>query len=279
MCCLLFVKRPDELNCTPQRAPHFPPGLGGLPPPPVPGSEAAGPPFFPGVTGQFGVKQEEAGMTGLHRPAENKENIAQRKEAHIKKPLNAFMLYMKEMRPVVQVFGIRTSSCLYCEFISFITFCNVQHGQAECTLKESAAINQILGRRWHGLSRYVLHCMSLFSCLAPNSRSPRHLIACREEQAKYYEKAREERQRHMQVSVALHILLCIIVLSSCIPTGTPGTTTATATRRSASGRRPMTRPQTLRSAGLDTAWSRSCVLRTLCPIVGNCSLYEALWLA
>ena len=39
---------------------------------------------------------------------------------HIKKPLNAFMLYMKEMRPVVQ---------------------------AECTLKESAAINQILGRR------------------------------------------------------------------------------------------------------------------------------------
>ena len=42
------------------------------------------------------------------------------KETHIKKPLNAFMLYMKEMRPVVQ---------------------------AECTLKESAAINQILGRR------------------------------------------------------------------------------------------------------------------------------------
>ncbi len=42
------------------------------------------------------------------------------KEPHIKKPLNAFMLYMKEMRPVVQ---------------------------AKCTLKESAAINQILGRR------------------------------------------------------------------------------------------------------------------------------------
>ena len=46
--------------------------------------------------------------------------IAKKKENHIKKPLNAFMLYMKEMRPVVQ---------------------------AECTLKESAAINQILGRR------------------------------------------------------------------------------------------------------------------------------------
>merc|ERR1712202_17205 len=69
-----------------------------------------------------------------------------KKEPHIKKPLNAFMLYMKEMRPIVQ---------------------------AECTLKESAAINQILGRRWHGLTK--------------------------EEQAKYYEKAREERQGHQQL--------------------------------------------------------------------------------
>ena len=40
--------------------------------------------------------------------------------AHIKKPLNAFMLFMKEQRANVA---------------------------AECTLKESAAINQILGRR------------------------------------------------------------------------------------------------------------------------------------
>ncbi len=47
-------------------------------------------------------------------------HIKHLQEPHIKKPLNAFMLYMKEMRPVVQ---------------------------AECTLKESAAINQILGRR------------------------------------------------------------------------------------------------------------------------------------
>ena len=39
---------------------------------------------------------------------------------HVKKPLNAFMLYMKEMR---------------------------QHVVKECTLKESAAINQILGRK------------------------------------------------------------------------------------------------------------------------------------
>lgn len=44
----------------------------------------------------------------------------EKKKPHIKKPLNAFMLYMKEMRAKVV---------------------------AECTLKESAAINQILGRR------------------------------------------------------------------------------------------------------------------------------------
>ncbi|KFM82214.1 Protein pangolin, isoform J, partial [Stegodyphus mimosarum] len=56
------------------------------------------------------------------------------------------MLYMKEMRAKVV---------------------------AECTLKESAAINQILGRRWHSLSR--------------------------DEQAKYYEMARKERQLHMQL--------------------------------------------------------------------------------
>ncbi|XP_023655839.1 transcription factor 7-like 1-A isoform X2 [Paramormyrops kingsleyae] len=68
------------------------------------------------------------------------------KKLHIKKPLNAFMLYMKEMRATVV---------------------------AECTLKESAAINQILGRRWHSLSR--------------------------EEQAKYYELARKERQLHSQL--------------------------------------------------------------------------------
>lgn len=47
-------------------------------------------------------------------------NNTEKKKPHIKKPLNAFMLYMKEMRAKVV---------------------------AECTLKESAAINQILGRR------------------------------------------------------------------------------------------------------------------------------------
>ncbi|GFS49520.1 hypothetical protein NPIL_411752 [Nephila pilipes] len=71
-------------------------------------------------------------------------NRSEQKKSHIKKPLNAFMLFMKEQRPSVM---------------------------QECTLKESAAINQILGKRWHSLSR--------------------------EEQAVYYEKAREERQNHM----------------------------------------------------------------------------------
>lgn len=42
------------------------------------------------------------------------------KGGHVKKPLNAFMLYMKDMRSKVV---------------------------SECTLKESAAINQILGKR------------------------------------------------------------------------------------------------------------------------------------
>uniref|UniRef100_A0A8C2F4J4 Transcription factor 7 like 1a n=1 Tax=Cyprinus carpio TaxID=7962 RepID=A0A8C2F4J4_CYPCA len=81
------------------------------------------------------IKQEPSG-----------DNTKEEKKPHVKKPLNAFMLYMKEMRAKVV---------------------------AECTLKESAAINQILGRRWHSLSR--------------------------EEQAKYYELARKERQLHSQL--------------------------------------------------------------------------------
>ncbi|XP_050427771.1 protein pangolin, isoforms A/H/I/S isoform X2 [Adelges cooleyi] len=81
-----------------------------------------------------------------HQDAVQNSNNQDKKKPHIKKPLNAFMLYMKEMRAKVV---------------------------AECTLKESAAINQILGRRWHALGR--------------------------EEQAKYYELARRERQIHMQL--------------------------------------------------------------------------------
>uniref|UniRef100_A0A5K3FH83 HMG box domain-containing protein n=1 Tax=Mesocestoides corti TaxID=53468 RepID=A0A5K3FH83_MESCO len=65
---------------------------------------------------------------------------------HVKKPLNAFMLFMKEMRSKVV---------------------------AECTMKESAAINQILGRKWHALPR--------------------------EEQAKFYEMARKEKELHQRM--------------------------------------------------------------------------------
>ncbi|KAA3673910.1 uncharacterized protein DEA37_0010194 [Paragonimus westermani] len=68
------------------------------------------------------------------------------KHVHIKKPLNAFMLFMKEKRTQVMT---------------------------ECTLKESAAINQILGRKWHALTR--------------------------EEQAKYYEMARIEKEAHQRM--------------------------------------------------------------------------------
>ncbi|KAF0028908.1 hypothetical protein F2P81_018013 [Scophthalmus maximus] len=64
----------------------------------------------------------------------------------VKKPLNAFMLYMKETRHSV-----------------------LQEGRE----RESAAINRILGRRWHALSR--------------------------SEQSKYYDLARKERLLHMQL--------------------------------------------------------------------------------
>ncbi|XP_056888080.1 transcription factor 7-like 2 isoform X14 [Takifugu flavidus] len=96
------------------------------------------------------VKQEsthsDINSLNSSKQSDSKKEPEKKKEVHIKKPLNAFMLYMKEMRAKVV---------------------------AECTLKESAAINQILGRRWHALSR--------------------------EEQAKYYELARKERQLHMQL--------------------------------------------------------------------------------
>ncbi|XP_040887678.1 transcription factor 7-like [Toxotes jaculatrix] len=64
----------------------------------------------------------------------------------VKKPLNAFMLYMKEMRHKV-----------------------LQEGRE----RESAAINRILGRRWHALSH--------------------------SEQSKYYDLAQKERLLHMQL--------------------------------------------------------------------------------
>ncbi|XP_019110900.1 lymphoid enhancer-binding factor 1 isoform X11 [Larimichthys crocea] len=114
-----------------------------------PGPHATGIPHPAIVNPQ--VKHEPLHETDIMHILYRKPQHEQRKEQepkrpHIKKPLNAFMLYMKEMRANVV---------------------------AECTLKESAAINQILGRRWHALSR--------------------------EEQAKYYELARKERQLHMQL--------------------------------------------------------------------------------
>ncbi|KAF6371945.1 lymphoid enhancer-binding factor 1 isoform X7 [Rhinolophus sinicus] len=112
-----------------------------------PGPHTTGIPHPAIVTPQ--VKQEHPHTDGdlMHvKPQHEQRKEQEPKRPHIKKPLNAFMLYMKEMRANVV---------------------------AECTLKESAAINQILGRRWHALSR--------------------------EEQAKYYELARKERQLHMQL--------------------------------------------------------------------------------
>uniref|UniRef100_A0A3Q3IBW4 HMG box domain-containing protein n=1 Tax=Monopterus albus TaxID=43700 RepID=A0A3Q3IBW4_MONAL len=95
-----------------------------------------------------GVKQEPGGsgsptrksMPGIQQEKEDE------KKPHIKKPLNAFMLYMREERPKVV---------------------------AQCKVKESATINQILGQRWHSLSK--------------------------EEQAKYYELARKERLLHSKL--------------------------------------------------------------------------------
>ncbi|XP_020313307.1 transcription factor 7-like 1-B isoform X3 [Oncorhynchus kisutch] len=92
------------------------------------------------------IKQEPRDSNQHGRCALSMGDREEEKKPHVKKPLNAFMLYMKEQRPKVV---------------------------AECTLKESAAINQILGRRWHTLSR--------------------------EEQSKYYDMARKERQLHSQL--------------------------------------------------------------------------------
>uniref|UniRef100_A0A3B3QTP6 Transcription factor 7 like 1 n=1 Tax=Paramormyrops kingsleyae TaxID=1676925 RepID=A0A3B3QTP6_9TELE len=72
------------------------------------------------------IKQEpnsDGVISAAHSKSPGPVKKEEDKKPHIKKPLNAFMLYMKEMRAKVV---------------------------AECTLKESAAINQILGRRVSG---------------------------------------------------------------------------------------------------------------------------------
>ncbi|XP_068587744.1 transcription factor 7 isoform X3 [Cebidichthys violaceus] len=101
----------------------------------------------PAIVPPTGKQEHDHYDRGMYmKPHVEAKREKEPKKPVIKKPLNAFMLYMKEMRAKVI---------------------------AECTLKESAAINQILGRRWHALTR--------------------------EEQAKYYELARKERQLHMQL--------------------------------------------------------------------------------
>nr|XP_057912386.1 transcription factor 7-like 1-A isoform X2 [Doryrhamphus excisus] len=94
------------------------------------------------------VVKREAGEDNLLRKsaADAVRESGSEQKAHIKKPLNAFMLFMREERPKVV---------------------------AQCQVKESATINQILGQRWHSLSK--------------------------EEQAKYYELARKERLLHSQL--------------------------------------------------------------------------------
>ncbi|XP_076459630.1 transcription factor 7-like 2 isoform X2 [Babylonia areolata] len=116
-------------------------------PPGIPHPGMAHPGMLPGH------KSEMMGAAGmqdrLEAPEErsaSKRAAEEKKKNYVKKPLNAFMLFMKEMRPKVI---------------------------AECTLRESSAINQILGRKWHALDR--------------------------SEQAKYYDMARKEKDLHMQL--------------------------------------------------------------------------------
>uniref|UniRef100_A0A2C9KA71 HMG box domain-containing protein n=1 Tax=Biomphalaria glabrata TaxID=6526 RepID=A0A2C9KA71_BIOGL len=129
------------------------PGLGhpGIPHPAslgaVPKSELMSPQLLQDSHRQLNSSShgdENSGCKSSHHGGGSGEET--RKKPYVKKPLNAFMLFMKEMRPKVI---------------------------SECTLKESAAINQILGRRWHALDR--------------------------SEQAKYYEMARKEKELHLQL--------------------------------------------------------------------------------
>jgi len=82
---------------------------GSSPPSPRPGDDAAAP-------------VDCLSTPGTHRraPGSSPARSAAARRNYVKKPLNAFMIFMKEMR---------------------------QRVIDECTLKESAAINQILGRK------------------------------------------------------------------------------------------------------------------------------------
>lgn len=94
-----------------------------------------------------------------HSSLPNIKSPAASKIPHIKKPLNAFMLFMKEMRQKVI---------------------------DECTLKESAAINQILGRKvkcpfcWFEFSISCVDLwllfLNLFLCNSINSHKCRSML-------------------------------------------------------------------------------------------------------
>lgn len=147
-----------------------------------------------------------------------------RKESHIKKPLNAFMLYMKEMRPVVQ---------------------------AECTLKESAAINQILGRRVKHLgfewSKTMVRDGNEWMTLWPLSSGIVWVVTSKPSIMNKHVKSARSTCR-------------------CTPTGTPETTTGSGWRkrrgrrtRSGWGRNPR-RPQGRRSTAVVARRNRIVVI-------------------
>lgn len=115
---------------------NFPPRLV-----PTPQSSIPHPAIVPTVKQEPGVSSHQ--VKPVVEPQTQKDD---ERKPHIKKPLNAFMLYMRDERPKVV---------------------------AQCQVKESATINQILGQRWHSLSK--------------------------EEQSKYYEMARKERLIHSKL--------------------------------------------------------------------------------
>ncbi|KAA8594396.1 hypothetical protein FQN60_005230, partial [Etheostoma spectabile] len=126
------------------RTPCYPVSPGGMAQIPHPLGWLQGQAMYP-IAGGFSpaALAMNASMSGSADVHQEKED---ERKPHIKKPLNAFMLYMREERPKVV---------------------------AQCKVKESATINQILGQRWHSLSK--------------------------EEQAKYYELARKERLLHSKL--------------------------------------------------------------------------------
>jgi len=83
-----------------------------------------GSPTSPGATDDGAAAECLTAAGGSRRPASGTSPGRASRKNYIKKPLNAFMLFMKEMR---------------------------QRVIDECTLKESAAINQILGRKVCGV--------------------------------------------------------------------------------------------------------------------------------